>query len=89
MAGDMPLTAIAQPDDQEAVFRRHQRFQLPMEPLHLAHRQTTAKNAILQTPAVPVQRFVDGTPTLWLGNVVTDDIPMLGFVKLLTVVLSL
>jgi len=52
--GDVPLAAIAEPDNQETVFRRQQCFQFPVEPLHLTDCETATKDAVLQTPTVPV-----------------------------------
>ena len=52
--GDVPLAAIAEPDNQETVFRCQQRFQFPVEPLHLTYCETATKDAVLQTPTVPV-----------------------------------
>jgi hypothetical protein len=52
--GDVPLTAVAEPDNQETVFRRQQRFQFPVEPLHLTYCEAATKDAVLQTPPVPV-----------------------------------
>src|SRR5262249_43307214 len=77
--GDVPLAAIAEPENQETVCRRQQRFQLPVEPLHLAYGKTTTKDAVLQTPPVPVQLFVDSTPALRFGNIITNYVPMFRF----------
>src|SRR5437016_5917077 len=66
--GNVPLAAIAKPENQETVFRSQHCFQFPVEPLHLAHRQTAAKDAVLQTPSIPVQLFIDDTPALRFGN---------------------
>ena len=45
--GDVPLAAITESDNQETVFRRQQRFQFPVEPLHLAYCETATKDTVL------------------------------------------
>jgi len=67
--GHMPLATIAEPENQETVFRCQQRFQFPVEPLHLAYGETATKDAVLQTPPVPVELFVDSTPALRFGGI--------------------
>ena len=75
--GDVPLAAITESDNQETVFRRQQRFQFPVEPLHLAYCETATNAPVdaYHTRAV----FVDDTPALRLGNVVTNYVPMFRF----------
>ena len=69
VGGDVPLAAITEPDNQESVFSRQQCFQFPVQPLHLAYGETATKDAVLQTPPVPVELFVDSTPALRFGGI--------------------
>src|SRR5439155_12624266 len=47
-------------------------IQLPTQLLLAARRQPAAEDTVLQTPPVSIHQLVDLTPSLRLGNVVTD-----------------
>lgn len=77
------FATIAQVDDKQTVgFGIEQRFELPAQFFHPAHGQAAAKDRILQTPSITVDEFINLAPTLRLGDVITDDVPVLMFHKL-------
>src|SRR5437773_687346 len=80
MQSHMALANFAEAQNQQTIFACIQQlFEFPTQLFYLPARQSAAKDRILKSPAVTVQLLIDFSPTLGLGDVVTDHVPLLCF----------
>ena len=70
------LATIAQRNNQQTIFVRQQAFQFPAHLFHIAHRQPTPKNRILQSVSIAIELFIHLPSALRFHYVVRENVPV-------------